>query len=144
MAKREIGFYDKESRTFTWVSVEKLKDAAAERRNNPVAPMVKQDTMNALRHPADGRHYDSKSAFDRVTKQHGLVDGWKAPKDWSADCTTIGIDRDAVKKDLDQALERTMSEFNTGGVQLSENGKLRAKEINDLLDAQTTTGSKLK
>lgn len=36
------------------------------------APAVVQDSMDAIEHPADGRLYDSKSAFRRVTKEHGL------------------------------------------------------------------------
>lgn len=32
------------------------------------------DSMNATQHPCDGKYYDSKSAFRRVTKAHGCVE----------------------------------------------------------------------
>lgn len=35
------------------------------------APGIIRDTIDATWHPADGRHYDSKSEFRRVTKDHG-------------------------------------------------------------------------
>ena len=35
------------------------------------APAVHQDTMNPLKHPCDGRVYESRSQYDRVTKAHG-------------------------------------------------------------------------
>lgn len=39
-----------------------------------VFPGIITDHMDALLHPADGQRYDSKSAFRRVTKEHGLVE----------------------------------------------------------------------
>jgi len=38
------------------------------------APAVHQDSMDATRHPCDGRLYDSKSTFRRVTREHGCVE----------------------------------------------------------------------
>lgn len=35
---------------------------------------VIQDTMDATWHPADGKVYESKSAFRRSTKSHGCVE----------------------------------------------------------------------
>lgn len=34
-------------------------------------PYVKEDTMEATLHPCDGKYYDSKSTFEKVTKAHG-------------------------------------------------------------------------
>ena len=38
------------------------------------AHAVHTDTMDALTHPCDGKVYDSKSEFRRVTKAHGCVE----------------------------------------------------------------------
>jgi hypothetical protein len=37
-------------------------------------PAIIRDAMPALVHPADGKLYDSKSAFRRVTKEHGMIE----------------------------------------------------------------------
>lgn len=39
-----------------------------------VFPSIIRDGMDALLHPADGKHYDSKSEFRRVTAEHGLIE----------------------------------------------------------------------
>ena len=47
----------------------------AVRVSRPAAfPAIISDHMGALLHPANGKQYDSKSAFRRVTKEHGLVE----------------------------------------------------------------------
>lgn len=52
----------------TWESFE-VKDYEPEVRG-----YVIEDSMDAIVHPADGRVYDSKSEFRRVTRQHGCVE----------------------------------------------------------------------
>lgn len=44
------------------------------KRSDLPSPMLSLDTMEAVQHPCDGRLYDSKSAFRRVTKAHGCVE----------------------------------------------------------------------
>jgi hypothetical protein len=51
----------------------RVQDEPVARSHFP-APMVIGDGMDHLQHPADGRHYDSKSRFRRVTKDHGCVE----------------------------------------------------------------------
>lgn len=54
------------------------------------SPTVIQDTIEATRHPIDRKFYDSKSAYDAVTRRHGateigpdgareMVARWKGP-----------------------------------------------------------------
>jgi hypothetical protein len=42
--------------------------------SGPRSAVVIQDTMDATRHPCDGRLYESKSEFRRVTRAHGCVE----------------------------------------------------------------------
>jgi len=52
------------------------------------AHMVIQDSMNPVVHPANGKFYDSKSAFRAENKAHGLIEvgnewagkPWKEPE----------------------------------------------------------------
>lgn len=37
-------------------------------------PAIISDHMSATMHPADGRQYESKSEFRRITREHGLVE----------------------------------------------------------------------
>ena len=37
-------------------------------------PSIITDAQPALMHPANGKYYDSKSEFRRVTREHGLVE----------------------------------------------------------------------
>ena len=58
---------------------EKLVEAQPETR--PYVHNVSQDTMEPLWHPHDGRTYDSKSAFRRVTRAAGGVE--VSREDWN-------------------------------------------------------------
>jgi hypothetical protein len=50
---------------------------------------VISDTIDGTWHPADGKHYDSKSNFRRVTKSRGMVE--------------IGTERQADRRDTTPA-----------------------------------------
>jgi hypothetical protein len=50
------------------------------RRSNLPAPMVIGDHMSAVEHPCDGKLYESKSAFRRVTKANGCVEVGNDPQ----------------------------------------------------------------
>lgn len=47
--------------------------ARPEPANLPL-PFIRRDNMNALWHPANGKEYDSRSDYDAVTKEHGLME----------------------------------------------------------------------
>lgn len=49
------------------------KAKAAPREGGSFVSVI-SDTMNATWHPANGRHYDSKSNFRRATKDAGCVE----------------------------------------------------------------------
>lgn len=40
-----------------------------------LAPSIHQDSMDPLRHPCNGKLYDSRSQYDRVTRAHGCMEG---------------------------------------------------------------------
>ena len=42
--------------------------------NTSNAPAIHQDTMDPLKHPCDGKFYDSRSQYDRVTRAHGCIE----------------------------------------------------------------------
>jgi len=57
-----------------WVDVTNAKRAPR------VGPYIIRDGMDALQHPVTGEIMDSKSAFRRVTREHGMVEvGDQAP-----------------------------------------------------------------
>ena len=43
-------------------------------RSSLSAPYMVRDTMDAARHPIDGKFYDSKAKFRHVTKAHGCIE----------------------------------------------------------------------
>lgn len=62
---------------------------------------IQQDTMNPLWHPANGKTYDSKSEFKKVTKAHGLIEyGNEMPK------PKVKSAPGGIKQDLLKAFER--------------------------------------
>ena len=52
--------------------VEKSQAAPLEYKNDAV--QVISDTMDPLRHMADGRYYDSKAKFRQATKDNGCIE----------------------------------------------------------------------
>ncbi|NBW77375.1 MAG: hypothetical protein EBR34_16520 [Sphingomonadaceae bacterium] len=63
-------------------------------------PAIISDHMDALLHPADGQRYDSKSAFRRVTRDHGLVEmGNDAPIGRPA------YEPEGVRADIEQSIQ---------------------------------------
>ena len=66
----------------------------------PLFPGIITDTMTPAMHPATGQMMDSKSAFRRVTKAHGLVElGNDAPT------TAPPVEPDGVKEDVVEAIQ---------------------------------------
>lgn len=145
---RQVGFYDKETRTMRWYTKEELLDYAAERRNNPVAPYVIQDTMDKTKHPGSGKMFDSKQAFDAESERLGLIPR-STPLDLDSTRNTWEIEppkeaMDALRADIDQAVERSEHMFKYGSMKLSDEGQQRAKEINELYQGQTGKSPVLK
>jgi hypothetical protein len=142
---REVGFYDKETGEVRWVPVEKLKDYAAERRKNPVAPMIIQDTIDWMKHPGDGRFYDSRSAFEQVNKAMGLVQR-DIPKDFDfdRDGTTRSLSKEelaSIEADIDQATQRTYHGLKNDAINLTEDQRQYAKAVNETLEATIGTAA---
>ena len=142
MSRGYIGVWCSKEHRMKWYRKEDVEDANTRRRNNPVAPYVRGDYMDPLKHPGDGQFYDSKAAFDAKSKELGLAP-WEPPKDWNKDGTTIGADEDLIEADLDQALYRAYHELKNDGANLDDEGQLRAKEINEQISAVTGKDTKL-
>ncbi len=71
-------------------------------RSSLPCPMISLDTMPAAQHPCDGQHYDSKSAFRRVTKAHGCIElGNDKP-----DTKKPTVDRAGIRASLEKAKAR--------------------------------------
>ena len=71
-------------RKFIWYRGAWL-DVTNAKRPPSVGPYIVRDAMNACFHPATGELMDSKSAFRRVTREHGLVElGNDAPSAFAA------------------------------------------------------------
>lgn len=83
---------------FVWHNGEWVRAVRASRP--PVFPGIITDSMAALVHPATGQVFDSKSAFRRVTKAHGLVElGNDAPT------TAPPVEPENVKADVIEAIQ---------------------------------------
>lgn len=78
------------------------------RRNNKfgAAPALIQDSIPATWHPANGKLYDSKSEFRRVTKQHGMVEaGNDVPTE-----AHIAKNRERNFKEIEKEIEADIGE----------------------------------
>lgn len=72
-------------------------------RSDLPCPMISTDTMTACEH-VDGKFYDSKSAFRRVTKERGLVE---VGNDTARFKRPQAPNRDkAIEQSIDKALAR--------------------------------------
>jgi hypothetical protein len=66
---------------FQWVDLgngrstyRRVGEGAPVARSSLPTPMIISDRMEATEHPCDGRFYESKSAFRKVTRQHGCIE----------------------------------------------------------------------
>lgn len=91
------------------------------------APGVIQDTMDPLEHPANGRVYDSKSAFRYVTKLHGLEERGNEAR--------VAPNKPQYKgmspEDYKDCAERSYYEVKYQNAPLSEYERERCKRINE-------------
>lgn len=132
---REVGFYDKATGVVKWFSADRLKDYAAERRNNPVAPMIIQDTIDWMKHPGDGRYYDSRSSFEHVSKAMGLAQ-CSIPDDFNYNRNTMIRDLSkeevaAIGEDIEQAAHRTYHALRDGAQKMTDDQKDYAAAVNE-------------
>lgn len=67
------------------------------------APHVISDTMADTRHMADGKYYDSKSKFRKVTRDHGCVEVGNEVATLTAPRPRIPIDRKQLRDDIKRA-----------------------------------------
>lgn len=93
------------------------------------APAVYQDSMDAIEHPADGRMYDSKSAFRRVTKEHGLEERGNERRIASGTPVRSGMSDADYERSAKEAYEMVRS----GNAPLSEYEREKCKRINQYL-----------
>lgn len=140
-----LGRYCKERKKMVWYDKEDVLDYQEERRNNPVAPSIQCDTMDAMKHPKTGQWTDSKSHFDAISKATGCIP-WEEPKDWNGN----GIHRELnskelkeIEDDIDQATRRTYNDLRDGQMRLSDGQKQFAKEVNEKFEAVTGKSSKM-
>lgn len=75
-----------------WVDVTDAK------RAQRVGPYIVRDGMDACIHPATGEMMDSKSAFRRITREHGLIEiGNEAPAKTASIHEPRGIAEDVAQ-----------------------------------------------
>lgn len=141
----QIGVWSDEKQKFIYYDKEKVKDAMIKRRNNPVAPSIKVDTMDYMKHPMTGQWTDSKSTFDAISKATGCVP-WEEPDDWEGN----GVYRELnelelkeIEEDIDQAAKRAYYDLRDGNMKLSDEQQKYAKEVNEVIEAKTGKTSKL-
>lgn len=67
------GMVEKSSDYYYWLSMQK-ESKQMFIGNQPVEFRFISDSMNTIRHMCDGKYYDSKSKFRKITKQHGCVE----------------------------------------------------------------------
>lgn len=145
MSRGQIGVWSAEEQRFIWYDKEAVMDAHIKRRNNPVAPMIKCDTMDYMKHPKTGMWTDSKSSFDAMSKATGCIP-WEPPKDWDSNGVCRDLNEKELKEigeDIDQAGRRTFNDLRDGQVELSDDQQLAAKEINEKFEAVTGKTSKM-
>lgn len=72
-------------------------------RSSLPKPYVISDTMDMLLHPVDSGHYDSKSAFRRVTERSGNIEmGTSEPQDNRYNDTATASEVAQAKQMVDQ------------------------------------------
>lgn len=73
--------------SFIWCPVEKRLVPKVRKQKGASAPFVVSDSINPTWHPADGKRYESKSRFRRVTKAAG--------------CEEVGNERQVDRRQYD-------------------------------------------
>lgn len=110
-----------------WVDEEFYVDYEKENPRERKAPMVIMDTMTPTKHMVNGRFYDSKSEFRRVTKSLGYEEiGREVMKAPPKKTRYTDEERQALKAEITKAY----TDVRDGNAPLSELDKERCKIIN--------------
>lgn len=138
---KAYGFWDKEQQRIVWVDGEDVARAAEYRRKNPVAPIVIQDTIDKIKHPGDGRIYESRSAYEQTSKALGLVQV-DIPKDFDFNRNTMVRDLskaeiDAIGQDIEQAAHKAYYDLRDGNQALTDEQQQYAAAVNESFQAAT-------
>lgn len=134
---RYKGYWNKDTQEFDWYTAEQIADYRAKVRNNPVAPMIIQDTIPAVRHHAAMVTTESRSQFDALCKATGTAPR-EAPISFR-DSTAKPLERqhlDEIKQDIDQATRRAANDLRWGQAKLDEDKQHIAASINQSLEAK--------
>lgn len=135
------GYWNKEKKCMEYYSIEDIKRMCAHRRNNPVAPMIIQDTMDVMKHPGTGLFTDSKSAFERMNEASGLVNTGVEPNESWCDTmnkpTMSKKELQEIEQDIDQAYRRAHRDLVWGNADLSDEARESAKLVNEQYKAKT-------
>lgn len=107
-----------------------LREVPTGYQSKPIpAPAVHQDSMDALEHPANGKMYDSKAAFRRVTKAHGLEEIGNERNVAAGNSPYKGMRPEDYARSAKEAYEQCRS----GNAPLSEYDREMCKRINERL-----------
>jgi len=82
----------------------RVQEEKAKRSDLPM-PMVIGDHMSATEHPCDGKIYESKSAFRRVTKANGCIEVGNDPQRFRKP-KRPRTDRMAIRETVAKAINR--------------------------------------
>lgn len=99
----ERGMVDEEA----YAMYKYLKDGENKRAiigNQEVCINFISDTMNDTRHMCNGKYYDSKSKFRKVTKEHGCIEVGNEEKFMMKPRKPIKLDKRQRKEDIRRAM----------------------------------------
>lgn len=100
--------YDKETRTFI--------ESNAEVKPRVEAPFVQTDSMDLLKHHGNGKYYDSKSGFRRVTKALGYEERGDAESVADNKPKMVGM----TERDYHESIQKSWAQLKSGTAPLSE------------------------
>ena len=75
------------------------------------APYIHQDTMDALRHPCDGKLYDSRTQYDAVTRAHGCMEGGDQLVNKDGSINYKYVSKPSQKESVKESILKTMQGY---------------------------------
>lgn len=141
MGVRQMGIWDPETNTVVWYNTDELEAAARRHRDSINAPMIITDTMDPIRSHADGLMYDSKSAYERSVKAHGLeIAGTKFRPGFDfegTDGVTKKLDLNAIESDISEAQQKAVQALKWNEMKLDPAQQEGARAINEVFQSRT-------
>lgn len=140
MSRGWVARWDSRRGKMLWAKKESLLDLRAEDRNNPIAPMIMQDSIDWMKHPGTGKYTDSRSTFESWNKACGLVPADNKPINFDKPTAWRELnDKELfeVEKDIDQAFRRAYNDLTWGNQPLSEQAKAFAADVNSKFEQVT-------